>query len=108
MEKDELLSPNKEVYGEPAKLVVSKKRSFEAASAYKGILDVVLLEGNEVVILGAFGCGAFENNPEVVARAAKTVVDEYRKAFKTIEFAIYCKPNEDRNYKIFERVMKER
>lgn len=72
------------------------------------VLDVALLEGNEVVILGAFGCGAFENNTEVVARAAKTVVDEYRKTFKTIEFAIYCKPNEDRNYKIFERVMKER
>lgn len=70
------------------------------------ILDIALFEGNEVVILGAFGCGAFQNNPEVVARAARNVVADYLHAFKTIEFAVYCSPRDDRNYKIFERVMK--
>lgn len=29
------------------------------------------------MILGAFGCGAFENNPEVVAMAAKNVLKDY-------------------------------
>jgi len=70
------------------------------------ILDVAAMEGNEVVILGAFGCGAFSNNPEVVARAARNVVAEYLQVFKTIEFAVYCSPKDDWNYKVFERALK--
>ena len=60
----------------------------------------------EVVVLGAFGCGAFMNNPEIVARAAKTVIAEYRYAFRAIEFAVYCSPKDEKNYKVFERVLK--
>lgn len=69
------------------------------------ILDVAVTEGNEVIILGAFGCGAFYNNPEVVARAAKNVIADYKHAFKVIEFAVYCSPMDDRNFKVFERVL---
>ena len=58
-------------------------------------------------ILGAFGCGAFQNKPEVVALAAKNVIKNYLQLFKNIEFAVYCSPNDDRNYKAFERAMKE-
>ena len=70
------------------------------------ILDIALAEGNEVIILGAFGCGAFDNNPEIVARAAKNVISIYLNAFETIEFAVYCAPQDEKNFKIFERVMK--
>jgi len=70
------------------------------------VLDVAVMEGNEVVILGAFGCGAFDNNPDIVARAAANVVKEYRFAFKTIEFAVYCSAWDKRNFETFERVMK--
>ncbi len=70
------------------------------------ILDVAVLEGDEVVILGAFGCGAFANSPDVVALAAKNVIEDYIKAFKVIEFAVYCSPRDDRNYKTFDRVLK--
>lgn len=70
------------------------------------ILDVALSKGADVVILGAFGCGAFANNPEVVARAAKNVVKDYINAFKYVEFAVYCNPKDDTNYRIFERYMK--
>ena len=59
-----------------------------------------------VIILGAFGCGAFKNKPEVVALAAKNVIKDYLHAFKVIEYAVYCRPNDDRNYKVFERVLK--
>lgn len=69
------------------------------------ILDVAVLEDNEVVILGAFGCGAFLNNPSVVARAAKNVIEKYRHAFKTIEFAIYCSPQDERNYLTFSKML---
>ena len=69
------------------------------------ILDVAALEGNEVVILGAFGCGAFCNDPEVVAQAAKKVIADYRYMFRTIEFAVYCRPWDEGNYLVFDRVI---
>jgi uncharacterized protein (TIGR02452 family) len=70
------------------------------------LLDVAVLEGDDTVILGAFGCGAFKNNPEVVAQAARKVIEDYLYAFKNIEFAVYCSPRDDRNFKIFDKVMK--
>ena len=71
------------------------------------ILDVAALKGNEVVILGAFGCGAFANDPEVVAKAVKEVLPEYLYAFRTVEFAVYCSPRDEENYRVFERVIRE-
>lgn len=71
------------------------------------ILDVAASEGDECVILGAFGCGAFCNNPEVVAAAARSVIRDYLKTFRVIEFAVYCSPRDDSNFKAFDRVMKE-
>ena len=62
-------------------------------------------KGNEAVILGAFGCGAFRNPPAVVAQAMKTVVQECRKNFETIEFAVYCSPRDDANYRVFQSVL---
>lgn len=70
------------------------------------ILDVALLHGCDTVVLGAFGCGAFENSPEVVAEAACTVIIDYLKSFKNIEFAVYCSPRDERNFATFERVLK--
>ena len=60
---------------------------------------------DEVVILGAYGCGAFKNPPEVVAAALKQVVYEFRYYFRVIEFAVYCSPRDDRNYQVFRRVL---
>ncbi len=67
------------------------------------IMEVAKAGGNEVIILGAFGCGAFENNPEVVAKASKAVVDKFINDFETIEFAIYCSPRDEQNYHIFKK-----
>lgn len=69
------------------------------------ILDIALAEGNEAVILGAWGCGAFENKPEVVAEAAKNVIAKYMHSFKVIEFAIYCAPRDEANYEVFNRTL---
>ncbi len=57
----------------------------------------------DILVLGAFGCGAFENNPEVVARAYKTALQEFPKVFDRIEFAVYCSPKSSRNYEVFNR-----
>ena len=69
------------------------------------VLEIAWAKGNEVVILGAFGCGAFRNPPAVVAQAMKTVVQECRKNFETIEFAVYCSPRDDANYRVFQSVL---
>jgi uncharacterized protein (TIGR02452 family) len=71
------------------------------------ILDAAVLEGDDTVILGAFGCGAFRNNPKVVAQAARNVIEEYLYAFKNIEFAVYCSSRDESNFEIFDRMMKE-
>lgn len=52
----------------------------------KRILDVAAMEQNEVLILGAWGCGAFRNPPEIVARVFFTLLKNYN--FETVEFAI--------------------
>lgn len=69
------------------------------------ILDVAYANGAEVVILGAFGCGAFGNDPAVVAKAMADVVREYRRMFRTIEFAIYCSPAHMQNFVEFRSAM---
>lgn len=71
----------------------------------KRVLEIASAKGNEVVILGAFGCGAFRNLPSIVAQAMKTVVQEYRMKFETIEFAVYCSPRDDSNYWVFQGVL---
>ena len=35
----------------------------------------------------------------------KTVVEEYRYQFQTIEFAVYCSPRDDENYRVFQRAL---
>lgn len=68
------------------------------------ILSVAAANGNEAVILGAFGCGAFRNPPSIVADALKQVANEFRYHFRVIEFAVYCSPRDELNYKTFRRV----
>ena len=67
----------------------------------KAILDVALKNHADVVILGAFGCGAFRNDPTIVAKAYKQLVAEFDGYFKEIQFAIYG----DKNYEIFEKII---
>ncbi len=55
-------------------------------SRIKRILDVAASEGNEVVILGAWGCGAFKNPIEIVARTFVELVRNYD--FEVVEFAL--------------------
>lgn len=72
------------------------------------ILTCAAAKGADVLVLGAFGCGAFRNNPEVVARAYKIALEEFPKVFRRIEFAVYCSPNDDRNYQAFARVFSKK
>ena len=65
------------------------------------ILSSAVSNGAQVVILGAFGCGAFKNDPAVVAQAYANILPEYLHYFRTIEFAVYCRPRSSQNYDAF-------
>lgn len=69
------------------------------------MFTVVAHHGAEIFVTGAFGCGAFKNNPEVVAQAYKKILPEFDGFFKEIVFAIYCRPNEVVNFETFKRVL---
>ena len=71
------------------------------------ILEAATANKNEVVILGAFGCDAFMNKPEVVANAYKQIIEEFKNAFETIEFAVYCSPRDESNFRIFSDILKQ-
>ena len=64
-------------------------------------MEIAKNNGDEVVILGAFGCGAFRNNPKVVAAAMRNISQEYKYDFKVIEFAVFCRSDNTENYEIF-------
>lgn len=70
----------------------------------KKIFEVASYYGCEVLILGAFGCGAFMNPPHLVASVFKNVMKDYIKNFETIEFAVYCRAYETKNYDAFKQV----
>jgi len=70
------------------------------------MLEVALLYERDTIILGAFGCGAFQNDPETVAVANLNVIRDYLYAFKNIEYAVYCSPRDERNYTIFENMLR--
>lgn len=70
--------------------------------------EIAKRNGAEVLILGAFGCGAFCNPPNIVAEAMEEVVELYRYDFDTIEFAVYCSPRSDENYRTFCDVFEQR
>lgn len=56
------------------------------SSRIKKILDVAARENVQVLILGAWGCGAFKNPSDVVARVFHSLLKNY--SFEVVEFAM--------------------
>ena len=69
------------------------------------ILDVAVQQEVDVLVLGAFGCGAFMNDPHVVAPVMVELAREYASCFQTIEFAVYCSRWERENYHAFQQAL---
>ena len=66
------------------------------------VIAVAALNRPDTLILGAYGCGVFGQNPFEVARIFKDIFDEYPCMFDRIVFAI---PNKNsKNYEAFEAV----
>ena len=70
----------------------------------RNILNVAIKNEDDYLILGAFGCGAFRNNPEIVAKAYKDVLQDYMYCFKVIDFAI-IDGKYSNNYEIFKQIL---
>lgn len=89
-------------YGES----VDEDRLFRIlTSRIEKILQVAKKEAAEVLILGAFGCGAFRNPPRLVATAFKKLLAKYH--FETVEFAVFDREEKpDNNFHTFERVFR--
>ena len=75
-------------------------------SRAKHILHIAAANDVDIIVLGAFGCGAFQNDPNIVAKAYRDALKEYGKRFDVIEFAIYCRNYETENYDEFKKVLK--
>jgi uncharacterized protein (TIGR02452 family) len=57
----------------------------------KQVLRAFKRYGRETIILGAFGCGVFGNDPRMVARVSMSLLlsDEFAGVFRTVFFSVY-------------------
>lgn len=93
--------------GEGSAVRISSKELYELhLSRAKHIMQTAAAEKNEIIVLGAFGCGAFRNDPSVVAAAYRDALTEYGNRFDVIEFAVYCRETETANYDCFRKAIK--
>lgn len=67
------------------------------------VLLVAKQEGHRTLLLGAWGCGVFQNRPAMVADAFGTWLDapEFATAFDRVCFAIYDRTRERRTFEAF-------
>lgn len=61
-------------------------------------------EGNDVLVLSAWGCGAFGCPPPHVARIFKKICEEQKGLFKKVVFAIFGHNFLSNNFTVFESV----
>lgn len=73
----------------------------------RNLLRIMAAKGHEEVVLGAFGCGAFKNPPELMASLFFDVLNdpEFKGRFKKVDFAILkIFPNDQQNVDTFSRI----
>ncbi len=70
------------------------------------IFQVAIKNHTDVLILGAFGCGAFKNPPRMVSGIFSIYTKKYRNYFDVIEYAVYHREHEIKNYEAFEKEMR--
>ncbi|MFE6075119.1 TIGR02452 family protein [Paenibacillus sp. NPDC057886] len=68
------------------------------------ILDVAALHGHRTIVLGAYGCGVFKNDPANVAKYFHDVLvgENFRHSFERIVFAVLDRTAGQKTYKAFE------
>ncbi|GAS84998.1 TIGR02452 family protein [Paenibacillus amylolyticus] len=68
------------------------------------ILDVAATNGHRTIVLGAYGCGVFRNEPAVVAKYFHDVLvgEAFKDSFERIVFAVYDRTAGQRTLKAFQ------
>lgn len=74
-------------------------------SRARHILHIAAANGIDKLVLGAFGCGAFRNDPKAVANAYKDALKEMGKYFDEVVFAVYCGSQDNGNYRVFKDIL---
>ena len=66
-----------------------------------------LHNGNDALVLGAWGCGAYHNPPKHIAELFKRVMNEpeFKDKYKNVTFAILSRDRFSRNLDVFKRVL---
>lgn len=79
-------------------LELSEEDIIKEKNKIRTIFNIALKHGNDSLVLGAFGCGAFKTPPKAMAKCFHEVINEkeYKNKFKVIAFAII---NSNSNYK---------
>ena len=98
-----LMNPN--AGSKKAELTYKELKALHARRIQR-IFEVAMANHAEVLILGAFGCGAFCNPPELVAEVFAEYTSKYRECFDTIEYAVFHTEREKANYLAFKNAMK--
>lgn len=65
------------------------------------VLSVAAAHGHRTLVLGAWGCGVFRNDPVLVAEAFATGLEQFRGCFDRVVFAVYDR-KEGTNLKAFQ------
>ena len=72
----------------------------------KRIIECAIKNGVKILVLGAFGCGDFNNDPMIVATAYRDLMLSYARYFKVVEFAVYCTDKDKKNYNVFNTIIR--
>lgn len=75
------------------------------SSRIRRIFELATCGGADVLVLGAFGCGAFRNPPELVAEVFNDVMTDFLYCFDTIEYAVYHTEREIANFDAFHSII---
>ncbi|KAJ7449229.1 hypothetical protein FB451DRAFT_1053407 [Mycena latifolia] len=96
------LTDDEEAFADPSTLAYFRER-------IRLVYRMAAHNGQQSLVLGAMGCGAYECPPRLVAREMRDILlePEFRGWFKKVVFAIYSRPeNGPGNFEIFDEAFK--
>ena len=101
------LQPDESGNGQTAARVSDDRLRELLRERVRRIFTIAAIHEDQVLILGAFGCGTFRNPPDIVADAFYSVMQDFSGYFETVEYAVYCPQRDRTNLEVFRRTMQK-